>query len=66
MLILSFWLPLIRNAQAVIFVLDSSDRLRIAVAREELELLLKHSGMICQDKVNYIYVVVYSGQAFIL
>ena len=51
---LSFWLPLIRNAQAVIFVLDSSDRLRIAVAREELELLLKHSGMIYQDKVNYI------------
>lgn len=52
MLTLSLWLPLIRNAQAVIFVLDSSDRLRIAVAREELELLLKHSGMIYQKIVN--------------
>ena len=34
----------IRTAQAVIFVLDSSDRLRMAVAKEELDLLLQHSG----------------------
>lgn len=39
----NLWEHYYQNAQAVIFVLDSSDRLRIAVAREELELLLKHS-----------------------
>ena len=43
MLTLSYFL--IRNAQAIIFVLDSSDQLRIAVAKEELDLLLQHQGM---------------------
>ena len=42
---------MIRTAQAVIFVLDSSDQLRIAVAKEELDLLLQHSGMTYQNKL---------------
>lgn len=33
-----------RTAQAVIFVIDSSDRLRMVVAKEELDILLQHSG----------------------
>lgn len=41
---IGFHLILFRTAQAVIFVLDSSDRLRIVVAKEELDFLLKHPG----------------------
>ena len=33
-----------RDAQAIIFVIDSSDKLRMVVAKEELDLLLKHQG----------------------
>ena len=33
-----------RTAQAVIFVLDSSDHLRMVVAKEELDMLLQHPG----------------------
>ena len=47
---LFYSLLFIRTAQAIIFVLDSSDRLRIAVAKEELDLLLKHSGIIRMTK----------------
>ena len=38
-----FYFPF-RTAQAVIFVIDSSDRLRMVVAKEELDILLQHSG----------------------
>lgn len=33
-----------RDAQAVIFVIDSSDKLRVVVSKDELDLLLKHPG----------------------
>ena len=33
-----------RDVQAVMFVVDSSDKLRMSVAKEELEQLLKHPG----------------------
>ena len=33
-----------RNAEAIIFVIDSSDKLRIVVAKEELDGLLQHIG----------------------
>ena len=35
----------LRDAQAVIFVIDSSDKLRMVVAKEELDELLKHPGL---------------------
>lgn len=38
----NLWEHYYKTAQAVIFVLDSSDRLRIVVAKEELDFLLKH------------------------
>ena len=34
-----------RNVQAIIFVIDSNDKLRMVVAKEELDELLKHAGM---------------------
>jgi hypothetical protein len=33
-----------RDAMAVIFVIDSSDKLRVVVSKDELDLLLKHPG----------------------
>lgn len=36
---------LYRDGQAIIFVIDSSDRLRMVVAKEELDTLLNHPGM---------------------
>jgi len=33
-----------RTAQAIIFVLDSSDDYRMVVAKDELDILLQHSG----------------------
>ena len=34
-----------REAEAIVFVLDSVDKLRMVVAKEELDLLLSHSGL---------------------
>ena len=33
-----------RDVEAIIFVLDSSDKLRMSVAKDELEQLLGHAG----------------------
>ena len=41
----SLWEQYYRDAEAVIFVVDSSDKLRTVVARDELESLLNHSGI---------------------
>ncbi|RMX52959.1 hypothetical protein pdam_00020218 [Pocillopora damicornis] len=38
----TLWEHYYKTAQAVIFVLDSSDQLRIVVAKEELNILLQH------------------------
>ena len=38
---------IIRDAQAIIFVIDSSDKLRMVVAKEELDLLISHAGWYC-------------------
>lgn len=35
---------LCREGQAIIFVIDSSDKLRMVVAKEELDALLNHPG----------------------
>lgn len=37
-------LVLLRESHAIIFVIDSSDKLRIVVAKEELDTLLNHEG----------------------
>lgn len=34
-----------REGQAIIFVIDSADKLRMVVAKEELDTLLNHPGM---------------------
>lgn len=41
--------PLCREGQAIIFVIDSSDKLRMVVAKEELETLLNHAGKIASS-----------------
>ncbi|XP_066571138.1 ADP-ribosylation factor-like protein 6 isoform X2 [Amia ocellicauda] len=41
----SLWEHYYRDAQAIIFVIDSADKLRIVVAREELEALINHSDV---------------------
>ena len=43
-MVLIFFVAPLRTAQAVIFVLDSSDKLRMVVAKEELDMLLQHPG----------------------
>lgn len=40
---------LYREGQAIIFVIDSSDKLRMVVAKEELDTLLNHPG----EKILY-------------
>ncbi|XP_031549996.1 ADP-ribosylation factor-like protein 6 [Actinia tenebrosa] len=38
----NLWEHYYKNAQAIIFVVDSSDKLRIVVAKDELDILLQH------------------------
>lgn len=38
------WEHYFQDADAIIFVIDSSDHMRCAVARDELEVLIKHPG----------------------
>ncbi len=40
----NLWEQYYKTAEAVIFVIDSNDKLRSVVARDELESLLNHSG----------------------
>ncbi|VDO98140.1 unnamed protein product [Heligmosomoides polygyrus] len=42
----NLWETYYINAQAVIFVVDSADRLRVAVARDELWMILDHKDVI--------------------
>jgi len=43
-----FWLHFFfREAEAIIFVIDSSDKLRMVVAKGELDLLLEHESKVC-------------------
>jgi len=39
------WENFFVDVHAVVFVIDSADRMRIAVVKDELENLLKHKGM---------------------
>ena len=48
------WEMYYRDAQAVIFVIDSSDRLRMAVARDELEGILSHDD-IAKNNVLFLF-----------
>ena len=41
----NLWEHYYKDAQAIIFVIDSSDKLRIVVAKEELDMLLKHVAL---------------------
>ncbi|XP_028413730.1 ADP-ribosylation factor-like protein 6 [Dendronephthya gigantea] len=38
----NLWEHYYRDAQAVIFVIDSSDKIRVVVSKDELDLLIKH------------------------
>ncbi|XP_016055166.1 PREDICTED: ADP-ribosylation factor-like protein 6 isoform X2 [Miniopterus natalensis] len=41
----NLWEHYYKDGQAIIFVIDSSDRLRMVVAKEELDTLLNHPGI---------------------
>ncbi|KAL3151637.1 hypothetical protein ABBQ38_012628 [Trebouxia sp. C0009 RCD-2024] len=41
----SLWEKYYRDAQAIIFVVDSTDRLRLVVARNELDQILQHQDV---------------------
>jgi len=41
----NLWEAYYRDAQAIIFVIDSSDKLRMVVAKEELDALLGHNDL---------------------
>lgn len=40
----SLWEQYYRESEAIIFVIDSSDKIRIEVAKNELHTLLQHEG----------------------
>lgn len=41
----NLWEKYYSGAEAIIFVIDSSDKIRLAVAKDELHNLLQHEGM---------------------
>ena len=47
----SLWEQYYREAEAVIFVIDSSDKIRIEVAKNELHTLLQHEGKITTNRI---------------
>lgn len=50
----NLWEQYYHDAEAVIFVIDSSELLRLEVAREELHALLEHPGndRVCRDNTS--------------
>lgn len=50
----SLWEHYYADVQAIIFVLDSTDRIRMCVAKEELDLLLNHD-LIKKSKAPIIF-----------
>jgi ADP-ribosylation factor-like protein 6 len=42
----NLWESHIKDCQAVVFVVDSSDKFRMVVAKSEIEILLKHPEMV--------------------
>lgn len=50
----SLWEHYYVQVEAIIFVVDSTDRIRMCVAKDELEMLLKHQD-ICASPVPIIF-----------
>uniref|UniRef100_A0AAR5Q6C7 ADP-ribosylation factor-like protein 6 n=1 Tax=Dendroctonus ponderosae TaxID=77166 RepID=A0AAR5Q6C7_DENPD len=48
------WEHYYKNCHGIIFVIDSSDRLRLVVVKEELDLMLQHPD-ICQKKLPILF-----------
>lgn len=44
----NLWEHYYKDAQAIVFVIDSSDKLRMVVAKEELDTLLEHQHLNCK------------------
>ena len=45
-----------RDVDAIIFVIDSSDKLRIPIAKDELDQLLQHPGRYIHQLVGVVWV----------
>lgn len=56
----------LRNAQAIIFVVDSSDKLRIVVAKDELDILLQHPGKHYKSHIKKIFLLIMISSKFFL
>ncbi|XP_054642678.1 ADP-ribosylation factor-like protein 6 isoform X4 [Dunckerocampus dactyliophorus] len=50
----NLWEHYYKESHAIIFVIDSSDKLRMVVAKEELDTLLKHGDM-CSKKLPVLF-----------
>ncbi|KYO22577.1 hypothetical protein Y1Q_0003109 [Alligator mississippiensis] len=50
----NLWEHYYKEGQAIIFVIDSSDKLRMVVAKEELDTLLNHPGEGLQEGVDWL------------
>ncbi|XP_055086541.1 ADP-ribosylation factor-like protein 6 isoform X2 [Periophthalmus magnuspinnatus] len=50
----SLWEHYYKDSHAIIFVIDSGDKLRMVVAKEELDTLLKHED-ICNKKIPVLF-----------
>lgn len=67
----SLWEHYYAEVQAIIFVLDSTDRIRMCVAKEELENMLSHQEiksskspiLFFANKVVYMFILFYFSQA---
>ena len=56
----NLWEHYYKECQGIVFVVDSSDKLRMVVAKDELDMLLQAS-FLSQMQVTKIYMVLYSS-----
>jgi ADP-ribosylation factor-like protein 6 len=51
----NLWETYYKDAQAIIFVVDSSDKFRVAVAKEELDMLMSHPDVVSNPVPLLVY-----------
>lgn len=53
----SLWEHYYKDCQAIIFIIDSSDKLRLVVAKEELDMLLQHPDVAGNININFYFMM---------
>ena len=51
----NLWEHYYKEAQAIVFVIDCSDKIRMCVAKDELEILLQNPGFLTPVHFSFFY-----------